>query len=86
MCVAVPSKIVAINPQGMATIEVGGARQKVSLLLLEDAGVGDYVLVHAGFAIKKLDPKEAQETLKILKEIIESSPESGFETSGDPSL
>lgn len=86
MCVAIPSKIVEINPHGMATIDVGGGRQKISLLLLEDARVNDYVLVHAGFAIKKIDAHEAQETLKLLKEIVAGSPEGGFETSGDPTV
>jgi hydrogenase expression/formation protein HypC len=70
----------------MATVDVGGARKKISLLLLENAEINDYVIVHAGFAIKKIDEKEAEETLKVLKEIVESSPEGGFETSGDPSV
>jgi hydrogenase expression/formation protein HypC len=69
MCLAVPSRIVAIEDQ-MATIDVSGIRQAVSLLLLpEPATIGDYVLVHAGFAIHKIDEDAAVEALKLLWEI-----------------
>ena len=54
----------------MATIDVEGVQREASLLLLEDARVGDYVIVHAGFAIQKLDESAAQETLDILREAI----------------
>ena len=52
----------------MAVIDVDGVKREASLLLLEDAGVGDYVIVHAGFAIHKIDEEVALETLKLLKE------------------
>ena len=69
MCVAVPSKIITIDDQ-MATIDVQGAQRQVSLMLLpEPAELGDYVLVHAGFAIQKLDPEAGQETLKLFEEM-----------------
>jgi len=69
MCLAVPSKIVAIQDQ-VATIEVAGVRQLVSLLLLpEPAAIGEYVLVHAGFAIHKIDEEAAAEALNLLREI-----------------
>jgi hydrogenase expression/formation protein HypC len=54
----------------MATIDVEGIRREASLLLLEGAQVGDYVIVHAGFAIQKLDEAAAQETLDLLREAI----------------
>jgi hydrogenase expression/formation protein HypC len=54
----------------MATIDVEGIQREASLLLLEDARVGDYVIVHAGFAIQKLDEAAAQETLDLLREAI----------------
>jgi hydrogenase expression/formation protein HypC len=54
----------------MATIDVEGVQRQASLLLLEDARVGDYVIVHAGFAIQKLDDAAAQETLDLLREAI----------------
>ena len=52
----------------MAVIDVDGVKREASLLLLDDAGVGDYVIVHAGFAIHKIDEAAAMETLKFLKE------------------
>jgi hydrogenase expression/formation protein HypC len=52
----------------MATIDVDGVKRSASLMLLEDAAVGEYVIVHAGFAIKKLDEEAAMETIRLLKE------------------
>jgi hydrogenase expression/formation protein HypC len=54
----------------MATIDVEGIQREASLLLLEDARIGDYVIVHAGFAIQKLDEAAARETLDLLREAI----------------
>ena len=68
MCLAIPSKITAIDKNNMADIDVDGVQRKASLLLLEDAQVDDYVIVHAGFAIKKIDEQAALETLALLKE------------------
>ncbi|MGD8834649.1 MAG: HypC/HybG/HupF family hydrogenase formation chaperone [Desulfobacteraceae bacterium] len=70
MCLAIPSKITEIENE-MATIDVDGVRRQASLLLLEDAQVGDYVIVHAGFAIQKIDEAAAQETLKLLRSAAE---------------
>jgi len=71
MCLAIPSKVVTLKDQ-MATVDVAGIRREVSLLLLpEEAVVGDYVLVHAGFAIQKVDPEAAEEALKLIAEIAE---------------
>lgn len=67
MCLAIPSKITQIENE-MATIDVDGVKRSASLLLLDDAAVGDYVIVHAGFAIKKLDEAAALETIRLLKE------------------
>lgn len=67
MCLAIPSKIVDIE-NGMATIDVDGVQRSASLMLLEDAAVGDYVIVHAGFAIQKLDEAAAAESLALLRE------------------
>ena len=69
MCLAIPSRITKIE-NNMATIDVEGVQREASLLLLEDARVGDYVIVHAGFAIQKLDESAAQETLDLLREAI----------------
>jgi len=67
MCLAIPSKIVEID-NGVGTIDVDGVQRTASLLLVEDAAVGDYVIVHAGFALHKIDEADAMESLRILKE------------------
>jgi len=67
MCLAIPSKIIKIE-NNIGTIDVDSVQRKVSLLLLEDAKVGDYVIVHAGFALHKIDETVAMETLQLLKE------------------
>ncbi len=76
MCLAIPSKIVDIQ-SNVATIDVEGVKRQASLMLVEDARVGDYVIVHAGFAIQKLDASSAQESLKLLREVF--LPEAGDE-------
>lgn len=75
MCLAVPSKIVSINDL-LATVDAYGARREVSLMLLpEEAQIGDYVIVHAGFAIQKVDGEAAQEALKYISQLLEESEE-----------
>lgn len=75
MCLAVPSRIIGINNL-LATVDVYGARKEISLLLLpEEAQIGDYVLVHAGFAIQKVDEDAAKDALNLLKEIAEAMDE-----------
>jgi hydrogenase expression/formation protein HypC len=68
MCLAIPAKIVEIV-DNMALIDMEGTQREVSLLLLENATIGDFVIVHAGFAIHKIDEEEAMESLKILREM-----------------
>jgi hydrogenase expression/formation protein HypC len=69
MCLAIPSRIVEIK-DGLATIEADGVSRKVSLLLLEEAQIGDYVIVHAGFALHKIDEAAALESLDILRQAL----------------
>ena len=69
MCLAIPAKITKID-NSMGTIDMEGTQREVSLLLLEDATIGDYVIVHAGFAIHKIDEAEAKESLKVLRELV----------------
>ncbi len=69
MCLAIPAKITAVNG-ALATIDMGGISREASLLLLPEARLGDYVLVHAGFAIQSIDEQEAQETLKLFSEML----------------
>jgi hydrogenase expression/formation protein HypC len=72
MCLAVPSKIISINDL-MATVDVYGARREISLMILpEEVGIGDFVIVHAGFAIQKIEREAGNEALRLLKELVES--------------
>lgn len=68
MCLSVPAKVVKIEGQ-MADVSVGGALFKAGLHIVEDVRVGDYILLHAGFAIQKISEKDALETLNLLKEM-----------------
>ena len=68
MCLGVPAKVVSIDGS-IAVAEMGGVQYPVSLMLMEDVMVGDLVLVHAGFVIEKVDPEEAAETLRLIREI-----------------
>ena len=72
MCLAIPLRIISIEGK-MGIGELGGVKKKVSLMLLDKVRVGDYVLLHAGFAINKLGTKEAEELLQLLREISEVS-------------
>jgi hydrogenase expression/formation protein HypC len=69
MCLAVPSKVVKIDNM-VATVDVYGARRDVSLLLMpEEVLIGDYVLVHAGFAIQKVEKRYAEDALNLIREV-----------------
>lgn len=72
MCLAVPFKIISVD-KTMAAVEVNGLAQKISIALTPEAAPGDWVLVHAGYAIHKIDEDEAKETLKLWEEIQEAS-------------
>lgn len=69
MCLAVPSKIVEIKDNNIAVVDVGGVKKEILIDLLDEVKVGEYVLLHAGFAIQKLDEEEAKKTLEIFQEI-----------------
>lgn len=69
MCLAIPAKVVAISDNGeMATISLDGVQKEVSLALVEEVEVGDYVLVHVGYALNRLSPEDAERTLQIFAE------------------
>lgn len=69
MCLAVPVRVTEVLPDGNAVVEVGGVHNRVSLSLVDGVGVGDYVIVHAGFAINRLDVAEAEKSLALFAEI-----------------
>jgi hydrogenase expression/formation protein HypC len=66
MCLALPARIIELHDGDSATVTLGGVRKQVSLALVENAEVGDYVIVHVGYALSKLDPEEAERTLALL--------------------
>ncbi len=69
MCLAVPAKVIEIKHDGLAIVELMGVRREASLELLDDVKIGDFVILHVGYALQKLDLKEAEESLKLLKSI-----------------
>ncbi len=76
MCLAIPALITSIEDKE-AEAEIGGITRRISLWLTPEAKVGDYVLVHTGYAINVLDQKEAEETLSLLEEIARLAEEEG---------
>ena len=70
MCLGVPMQVKTIENE-VATCEIDGVQREASLMMLEDVKIGDYVLIHAGFAIEKIDDDEAQLTLKALREALD---------------
>jgi hydrogenase expression/formation protein HypC len=72
MCLAIPAKVTEIDALQQGKIDYLGTKVKVNFSLLESVRPGDWVIVHAGFAISKLDEKEAQETLSLLREIAQA--------------
>ncbi len=79
MCLAIPGRIVEMvdEENHLAKVDVGGVRRNVNIGMFDDGDVsiGDYVLIHVGFAMSKIDEREAEETLRLLKEIGEYEPE-----------
>lgn len=70
MCIAVPALIEEINGS-VATVNYGGVRLTTNITFINEPAIGDYVLIHAGCAVEKLDKKEAEETLEIFRELAE---------------
>jgi len=69
MCLAIPARVAELLDDGSAVVDVGGVRKEVSLALMDGVAVGDYVIVHVGYAINRLDPEEAEKTLQLFAEI-----------------
>ena len=67
MCLAIPARIESIGPD-TAEVDIRGLKKRIALALLPDAAVGDFVLIHAGFAIQRIDPAEAEETYRLLEQ------------------
>ncbi len=70
MCLSIPSKVISINGD-KAVVSVGGTTYEASLQMLDNVNVGDYILIHTGFAIQKISEEEALETLKVFEDFDE---------------
>jgi len=71
MCLALPACVEQLVNGDSAIVNLGGVKKEISLALVEDVAVGDYVIVHVGFALQKLDPEEAERTLALFAELAE---------------
>jgi hydrogenase expression/formation protein HypC len=69
MCLAVPVRVTELLPDQMAKISLDGVSKTVSVALVDELRVGDYVILHVGFALSKIDPEEAERTLSLIREI-----------------
>lgn len=78
MCLAIPARIVALNELD-ATVDLGGVRKTISIALVPEAQLDDYVIVHVGHAIGLVDPEEARRTLELFAELDASNPEAPHE-------
>lgn len=68
MCLAIPVQITELRGNNMALVDMAGVEQEISVALLDDVNIGDYVILHVGYALKKIDPEEAQKTLELIEE------------------
>lgn len=73
MCLGIPAQVMEVSDT-LAVVEIGGVRREVSVALLDDVALGDWVIIHAGFAIQKLDADEADKTLALFREIADAIP------------
>lgn len=69
MCLALPARVVELRGGDLAVIDLGGVRKEISLALVEDVVVGEYVIVHVGYALHRLDPEEARKTLLLFADL-----------------
>lgn len=73
MCLAIPMKLVEMTGEGVGKVDAGGVKTDVSLMMVPDAQVGDYLIIHAGFGIEVLDQEEARVRLDLFREIAEAT-------------
>ncbi|WP_022720317.1 HypC/HybG/HupF family hydrogenase formation chaperone [Rhodopseudomonas sp. B29] len=69
MCLAIPAEITRLLPDQMAVVSIDGVSKEISVALIEDPAIGDYVILHVGYALAKIDPEEARQTLELLREL-----------------
>ena len=69
MCLAIPARVVQLTENDQALVDVGGVQKEISLALVDDVVEGDYVIIHVGYALNRLDPEEAERTLALFAEM-----------------
>lgn len=69
MCLAIPAEVTKLLPDEMAVASIDGVSKEVSVALIEDLAVGDYVIIHVGYALTKIDPDEARRTLELMRKL-----------------
>ncbi|HXE37878.1 MAG TPA: HypC/HybG/HupF family hydrogenase formation chaperone [Azonexus sp.] len=69
MCLAIPARIVELRSDDLAVVDLAGVKKEISLALVDNVVIGDYVIVHVGYALNKLDPEEAAKTLALFAEL-----------------
>jgi len=69
MCLAIPVKVEELLADDLALVDIGGVKKKISVALIADLSVGDYVIMHVGYALNKIDPEEAEKTLLLFEEM-----------------
>lgn len=67
MCLAIPARVIELSPDDQAVVDLAGVRKTISLALVSDIQVGDYVIVHVGYALSRLDTLEAERTLALFR-------------------
>lgn len=75
MCLAIPARVIELRPPDQAVVDLGGVRKTISVALVPDTRVDDYVVVHVGFAIGRVDPDEARHTLALFAEMSDAGTE-----------
>jgi len=75
MCLAIPAEVTELLGDDMARVMIDGVGKVISVALIDDLRVGDYVIMHVGYALTKIDPEEARRTLDILAELGDAQPE-----------
>ena len=73
MCLAIPVRIETVEPNDLAIVNIGGIRKTISVALIDEVAVGDYVILHVGYALNKLDNEEARKTLALFGELDEQT-------------
>ncbi|MDP2781869.1 HypC/HybG/HupF family hydrogenase formation chaperone [Devosia sp.] len=68
MCLAIPAKVIALEANDMAVVALEGVKKRISVVLLDEVAVGDYVLIHVGYALHRVSPEEAARTLALMAE------------------